>query len=44
LFDFVVANVDGAGVFGVVRLGGYMFSRLVVRIKVVYVLGIAKKI
>ncbi len=43
LLDFVVANVDRAGVFGVVRLGGYMFSRLVVRIKVVYVLGIAKK-
>jgi hypothetical protein len=43
LFDFVVANVDRAGVFGVVWLGGYMFSRLVVRIKVVDVLGIAKK-
>jgi hypothetical protein len=43
LLDFVVANVDRAGVFGVVRLGGYMFSRLVVRIKMVYVLGIAKK-
>ena len=43
LFDFVVADVNRSGVFGVIWLGGYMFSRLVVRIKVVYVLGIAKK-
>ena len=43
LFDFVVADVNRSGVFGVVWLGGYMFSRLVVRIEVVDVLGIAKK-
>ena len=43
LFDFVVADVNRSGVFGVVWLGGYMFSRLVVRIEVVDVLCIAEE-
>ncbi len=43
LLDFVVANVDRSGVFGVIRLGDDMLSCLVVGVEVVDRLGIAKE-
>ncbi len=43
LLDFVMTDVNRSGVFGVIRLGGYMLSCLVVGVEVVDRLGIANE-